>query len=72
MDTLEALCSQPVLGGSGKWPQRPLTQAQQQHHEVADGDDGLECEVDEAAPDGTAEEAEMMSSLELARAVSDT
>jgi hypothetical protein len=75
MDALEALCSQPVLAGAGKWPQRPLTQAQQQQHEVADGADGLSgdvCEADEAAPDSTAEEAEMMSSLELARAVSDT
>lgn len=76
IDTLDALCSQPVLTGAGKWPQRPQAQQQQQqqHQEVADGDDGCEG-LDEykgvdLVPDSTEEEVEMMSSLELARAVS--
>lgn len=73
MNTLDALCSQPVLKGGGKWPQRPQAQQQQQQQEVADGADG--CEGDEfegldLLPDSTDEEVEMMSSLELARAVS--
>lgn len=69
---LQALCSQPVLTGGGAWPKRPAGLRQQQ--EVADGGEGCEgeedAEMDGAVPDSSAEEFEMMSSLELARAVS--
>jgi hypothetical protein len=72
---LNALCSQPVLTGSSTWPRRTQAQQQcpQQQQEVGavgDADEGDEYGCAEVEPDSTAEEVEMMTSLEMARAVS--
>lgn len=82
MDTLDSLCSQPMQTDGAAWPKRPQgggggggQQLQLGGQVTLDGDgvvddEGGVCGVPAAVDDTGAEEAEMLSSLELARAVS--